>query len=586
MSNTYDTSNLPLGTTAPKALYNNASNMDDAMNSEAPSWTDRFGRRRETFAGMEQEFDDFLQAAGYVDIGDYDLNGPLTITQRNQVFSHAGSYYRAGPSLVLPYTTVNNWTLDAPKFVLTGDAVLRSELGSSTGSSLVFDGSVSVADRLAVLRTVQFYATSTGGSSDALTAGFTPAIAVLENGRILYVRAFAPNSTINPTFTPSSSSIPAKVIVKGAGVPLDIGDISGAGFTAELKYDSTFDKWVLLNPANQVSKDLKASSINGGTVRGPGNPIINGAFDVWQLGTEFAVGPHLQKNADRWNYDFNGSPGTAFINRFQVPQGSKFTGFSPTYYLRFNQTIAGSGNTFQDVSTQIEDVGTLQDQVVTISFYATYLSGSPPTFTAIKTEQYFGSGGSPSSPEFTTSAPVTLQAGAGVWRRYSVTATLGSVAGKTLGTNADNTLNVIFTLPLNQVMDIGITCVQIEPGPIATPYQYRPVSQVYADCQRYLQTSYDDGVPPGTVTNTGAVALSTFSGTTLHTIPTRAAMRSFPAVTFYNPVTGAAGTWNQSGTPLPVSVNTGGHNNVTVAVASGVSGGFCIGHYVLQDPLI
>jgi len=62
MSNTYDTSDLPLGTTSPKALYNNASNMDDAMNSELPSWTDRFGRRRETFAGMEQEFDDFLQA--------------------------------------------------------------------------------------------------------------------------------------------------------------------------------------------------------------------------------------------------------------------------------------------------------------------------------------------------------------------------------------------------------------------------------------------------------------------------------------------------------------------------------------------
>jgi len=586
MSNTYDTSDLPLGTTSPKALYNNASNMDDAMNSELPSWTDRFGRLRETFAGMEQAFSDFLLAAGYVDIGDYDLDGPLTITQRNQVFSHAGSYYRAGPSLVLPYTTVNNWALDESNFVLTGDATLRAELGASGGSALVFDGTDSVASRLAVLRTVQFNATSTGGSANAITAGFTPAIAALENGRVLYVRAFAPTTTVNPTFTPNSPAIPAKVIVKGAGVPLDIGDISGAGFTAELKYDSTFDKWVLLNPANQVSKELKASSINDGSVRGPGNPIINGAFDVWQLGTEFAVGPHLQKNADRWNYDFNGDPGTAFINRFQVPQGSKFAGFAPTYYLRFNQTIAGSGNTFQDVSTQIEDVGTLQDQVVTISFYATYLSGSAPTFTAIKTEQYFGSGGSPSAPEFTTSAPVALQPGIGVWRRYSVTATLASVAGKTLGTNADNTLNVIFTLPLNQLTDIGITCVQIEPGEIATPYQYRPVSQVYADCQRYLQTSYDDGVAPGTVTNTGAVALSTFSGSTLYTIQARTPMRSFPAVAFYNPLTGAAGSWNQSGTPLPVAVNTGGHNNVTAAISSGVSGGFCIGHYVLQDPLI
>lgn len=585
MSNTYDTSDLPLGTTSPKALYNNASNMDDAMNSELPSWTDRFGRLRETFSGMEQAFSDFLLVAGYVDIGDYDLDGPLTITQRNQIFSHSGSYYRAGPSLVLPYTTLNNWGVDSSNFVLTGDATLRAELGSASGSTLVFDGAASVADKLTQLRAPQFASLTTTGTVNAIIASFDVPPLTFENGRVVYVRALGANTVASPTFTPNTGVLPAKAIYKGAGAPLVAGDVSGVGFTLELRYDSTFDAWALLNPANPVSQNADITTINGGTVRGPGNPIVNGAFDVWQLGTVFSFGPHLQKTADRWNYDFNGAVGSGDMSRQLVPSGSKFAGFAPTYCMSITQTVAGSGNTFQDVSTQIEGVDTYQGQLVTISFYATYGGAIIPTFTAIKTEQYFGSGGSPSGSQFTTSAPVTLQSGAGIWRRYSVQAQLASTAGKTLGTNQDDTLNVIFTMPLNQLYSIDITCVQIEPGAHATPYQYKPRAQTMEECQRYLQTSYDEGVAPGTATSVGVVGFSLSGANSVFTLPQKAVMRSFPALTLYN-AAGGAGSWNTSGGTLPVALNTGGTKGVTIATTGGVAGNFCTGHYVLQDPLI
>lgn len=147
MTNTYLTGN-PLGSTAVKDLYDNASNFDDAMNSPSPAFTDRFGKRRETWAGMEQAFDDFLVSSGYEFIGDYDADGPLTITQANQIFSKDGEYWRPSPSLTLPYTTVNNWVTDQPKFVSVGDAALRQDLANGT-SYLVDSRIVGFEDPLA-----------------------------------------------------------------------------------------------------------------------------------------------------------------------------------------------------------------------------------------------------------------------------------------------------------------------------------------------------------------------------------------------------------------------------------------------------
>lgn len=139
MTNTYDTSNEPLGSTAVKVLYNNASNLDEAVNSDAETWVDRppFGRVRRTWRGMENAFDQFLLNSGYQFIGDYDADGPLTITAANQIFSKDGEYWRASPTLALPYTTVNNWVVDQPKFVSTGDASLRQELALPGGAGML-----------------------------------------------------------------------------------------------------------------------------------------------------------------------------------------------------------------------------------------------------------------------------------------------------------------------------------------------------------------------------------------------------------------------------------------------------------------
>jgi hypothetical protein len=87
-----------------------------------------------------------------------------------------------------------------------------------------------------------------GGSANVLTATYAPAITELVDGMILMVRARYTNSSEEPTFTPNSGVISAKVIVTGDGDDLELGDVIGNGHTLMLKYDKTWGAWVLLNP--------------------------------------------------------------------------------------------------------------------------------------------------------------------------------------------------------------------------------------------------------------------------------------------------------------------------------------------------
>ena len=91
---------------------------------------------------------------------------------------------------------------------------------------------------------------SAKGSSDVITASFSPAVTSLRNGLTVYVRAAAANTSAAPTFSPNG--LTAKVIVKGNGLPLESRDIAGAGHWLELQFDGLLDKWVLLNPARGV----------------------------------------------------------------------------------------------------------------------------------------------------------------------------------------------------------------------------------------------------------------------------------------------------------------------------------------------
>lgn len=148
---TYATNN-PIGSMDPKDLFDNAQNMDFAVNDITQLiWLDRFGKSRKTFWGMEQDFsaqllnqqqrfNNFIQSSGYKVIGEY-TNGPLTITDYNQLIRYQNELWKLTAATSIPYTTTGNdsasWANDAVHFVSVGDAALRQELADSNGAGLI-----------------------------------------------------------------------------------------------------------------------------------------------------------------------------------------------------------------------------------------------------------------------------------------------------------------------------------------------------------------------------------------------------------------------------------------------------------------
>ncbi len=142
----------PLGSTSPYVLFDNAQNLDYALNDITKSiWTDRFGRNRKSYWGMEQafsaqllsqqqRFNIFIQSSGYKVIGEY-TSGPLTVTDYNQLIRYQNAFWKLTASTSIPFTTTGNdaasWVNDSAHFFNVGDGELRQELASAGGAGMV-----------------------------------------------------------------------------------------------------------------------------------------------------------------------------------------------------------------------------------------------------------------------------------------------------------------------------------------------------------------------------------------------------------------------------------------------------------------
>jgi hypothetical protein len=163
---------------------------------------------------------------------------------------------------------------------------------------------------------------------------------------------------------------------------------------------------------------------------------------------------------------------------------------------------------------KIEDVRTFAGQTITISFWAKAASGTPKV--VVETEQFFGTGGSPSANVTSYAGQVTLSTS---WNRYSVSLTVPSISGKTIGTTANTSfieLNLWTSAGTDfnartgslgiQSTTIDFWGVQVEKGTTATPFEYRPIGTELALCQRYYVSEScringytDQAGTPGTV---------------------------------------------------------------------------------------
>lgn len=94
-------------------------------------------------------------------------------------------------------------------------------------------------------------AATVGGTTNAITATFTPPLSTLTNGARVYFRASAANTLVTPTFAPDG--LTAKNIKNVGNKNLYLGDIAGSSHLACLQFDSSLDAWVLQNPVKYNS---------------------------------------------------------------------------------------------------------------------------------------------------------------------------------------------------------------------------------------------------------------------------------------------------------------------------------------------
>jgi hypothetical protein len=223
------------------------------------------------------------------------------------------------------------------------------------------------------------------------------------------------------------------------------------------------------------------------------NAIINGDFRYNQRNFTSISGL-----ADTYGFDrfkLVAGSGATYTPQTFTAGAAPVAGYEGVNFARIVTTGQSGTGVYSILGTTIEDVRVLSGQTATVSFWAKSASGTPKI--SLELIQVFGTGGSPSSNVNTYAAQSTISTS---WTRYSMTITIPSISGKTIGTTA-NTSCTAFSFWVSAGTDfnartgsLGIQSntfdiwgVQVEAGPTATPFETATgtIQGELAACQRY-----------------------------------------------------------------------------------------------------
>jgi hypothetical protein len=275
------------------------------------------------------------------------------------------------------------------------------------------------------------------------------------------------------------------------------------------------------------------------------NYLINGNFDKWDYATSQTSAGYGSDN--RWQNVNNGSTKT----HSQVACGDTERAlFNAMYFSRTKVTSSSGSSNYVSKWQGIENVNLLTGKTVTLSFWA---KADANKNIAVEFVQWFGTGGSPSAA--VNGIASQLVALTTTWQKKSITVNIPSISGKTLGSDGVQTTytGLIFwfdagsdnnyrTANLGQQSGtFDIAQVKIEDGSVATngwhPYDGEFGGEVQA-CARYYESSFMDGVIPGTdnlsVVQTGYLFQydHTYGGTLRYS-----KKRVVPSISIYSPLT-------------------------------------------------
>ena len=223
------------------------------------------------------------------------------------------------------------------------------------------------------------------------------------------------------------------------------------------------------------------------------NKIINGDFQVFQKGSGGATAANsAYAKTDRFKYFISGV--TTTQDQQEFTHGQTDVPGEPQYYMRNILASNSSAGNYSILAQHIEDVKTCAGQEVTLSFYGK--ASSAGLKVAIEFNQAFGTGGSSRVTSAQTGDTAQLVTLTTSWARYTVTTTIDSIAGKTLGPSNTSYLELYMWMSAgsdygranglgNQSGNFDFADIQLETGDVATPFERRLFHEQEHDCHRY-----------------------------------------------------------------------------------------------------
>ena len=242
---------------------------------------------------------------------------------------------------------------------------------------------------------------------------------------------------------------------------------------------SSYDTRYVNVAGDTMTGDLTVPSLNGGQLAGFRNKLINGDFRVWARGTTVTNAGAATYTADRWK-ETGSTVGATVIQRNAGPNNIGYSAKTSANSGSLQQSIEldrqGNNSQFGVGSTWTMSVWSDQD-LTTETPWARFRRSSSVTTGQREASNTFNNW------------QLTGETSKG-FTRYFHTFTIDyevSGSGAPAGDADITCLTVVLPSGATFGAITSYTGAQLEPGPVATPFEHRPIGTELALCQRYYQ---------------------------------------------------------------------------------------------------
>lgn len=247
------------------------------------------------------------------------------------------------------------------------------------------------------------------------------------------------------------------------------------------------------------------------------NAIIDGRFDFW-----FEAVSQTSSGYGSDTMWINSNVGSTKVHTQELLTPGVDLPSVPTAKF-FSRTVvtsvAGASNLVRK-EQRIENAGIFAGKTIVLSFNANVDTNKN---IAVEFSQNFGTGGSPSAT-VTSIGAQKVAIISGTLARYEVTIDIPSLSGKTLGTNDDHYLHLLFWLDAGSTFDsrtdtlgqqsgtFDIAAVQIKESSVSTRFEEECTGESLLRVNRYFQSfTYQISTRIGGATTTNAAGTSSSS---------------------------------------------------------------------------